>query len=314
MTDCNVDTTVDRMPMTGTVVGYDPGGNGKHGFARATVRDGEIVCVTTKTLQTAEDVVRSILGGEKPLGLGVDTLTCWSTGRSGWRPADCWLRQRYPAVKKAIVAPNSLFGAMSVNGMAVLLTVRQAFPGIFVTETHPKVLYYALVQTALRLQRPKHIRHERPPELMARRQGRTSERARVGRRHLDSPGRPWTQWVMAGPTHSADQVRRTSGAAVRQDDLHVARTKPHPAYRLAAKFLQDQLGSRLATLGVVGLRVFTILLGYRPVFAHIADDARLLIPARAAMELIATATASSWPAKFSGVVGECIIDIFLGVR
>ena len=28
MTDCNVDTTVDRLPMTGTVVGYDPGGNG----------------------------------------------------------------------------------------------------------------------------------------------------------------------------------------------------------------------------------------------------------------------------------------------
>ena len=129
--------------MTGTVVGYDPGGNGKHGFARATVRDGEIVCVTTKTLQTAEDVVRSILGGEKPLGLGVDTLTCWSTGRSGWRPADCSLRQRYPAVKKSIVAPNALFGAMSVNGMAVLVTVRQALPDIFVTETHPKVLYYA---------------------------------------------------------------------------------------------------------------------------------------------------------------------------
>ena len=131
------------MPMTGTVVGYDPGGNGKHGFARARVRDGEIVCVTTKTLQTAEDVVRSILGGEKPLGLGVDTLTCWSTGRSGWRPADRWLRDRYRDVQKAIVAPAGLFGAMSVNGMAVLVTVRQACPGIFVTETHPKVLYYA---------------------------------------------------------------------------------------------------------------------------------------------------------------------------
>ena len=57
------------MPMTGTVVGYDPGGNGNHGFARATVRDGDIVCVTTKTLQIAEDVVRSILGGEKPPGI-----------------------------------------------------------------------------------------------------------------------------------------------------------------------------------------------------------------------------------------------------
>ena len=131
------------MPMTGTVVGYDPGGNCKHGLARATVRDGDIVCVTTKTLSTVEDVVESILI-EPPLGLGIDTLTCWSTGRSGWRPADRWLRQRYCAVKKSVQAPSSIYGAMSVNGMAVLVAVREAFPDIFVTETHPKVLYYAL--------------------------------------------------------------------------------------------------------------------------------------------------------------------------
>ena len=128
--------------MTGTVVGYDPGGNGKHGFARATVRDGEIVSVTTKTLRHAEDVIASILEIETLVGLGIDTLTCWGTGRSGWRPADYWLRDRYRDVQKAIVAPAGLFGAMSVNGMAVLVTVRQACPDIFVTETHPKVLYY----------------------------------------------------------------------------------------------------------------------------------------------------------------------------
>lgn len=133
--------------MTGTVVGYDPGGNGRHGFARAFVRGGKIVGpVATETLQTAEEVVRSILGGENPLGLGIDTLTCWSTGHGGWRPADRWLRQHphYGAVKGAIIAPGGLAGAMCLNGMAVLVAVRQAFPDIFVTETHPKVLYYAL--------------------------------------------------------------------------------------------------------------------------------------------------------------------------
>ena len=130
--------------MTGTVVGYDPGGNCKHGLAQAMVRDGAIVSVATKTHRHAEDVVASILGIETPLGLGIDTLTCWGTGRSGWRPADCWLRQRYPAVKESIVAPNSLWGAMSVNGMAVLVAVRRVRSGIFVTETHPKVLCYAL--------------------------------------------------------------------------------------------------------------------------------------------------------------------------
>ena len=133
----------EAMPMTGTVVGYDPGGNWKHGLARATVRDGDIVSVTTETLRHVEDVVASILDIETPLGLGIDTLTCWGTGRGGWRPADRWLRQRYPDVQKSILAPNSLYGAMSVSGMAVLVAVRQACPGIFVTETHPKVLYYA---------------------------------------------------------------------------------------------------------------------------------------------------------------------------
>ncbi len=129
--------------MTGTVVGYDPGGNCKHGLAWATVRHGRIVSVTTETLANVEEVLASI-PKIQPLGLGIDTHTCWSTGPSGWRPADRWLRCRYPDVRNSILAPGSLHGAMSVNGMALLVAVRQAFPGIFVTETHPKVLYHAL--------------------------------------------------------------------------------------------------------------------------------------------------------------------------
>ena len=125
------------------VIGYDPGGKGKHGVAQATVRDGEILNVTTTTFNAVEDVVALILKNGTPLGLGVDTLTCWATGPSGWRPADRWLRQHYDYVKNSVAAPNSLYGAMSINGMAMLVAVRQAFPNVFVTETHPKMLYYA---------------------------------------------------------------------------------------------------------------------------------------------------------------------------
>lgn len=139
----SVSLTPQSTPLTGTVVGYDPGGNGKHGFAWARVENGNIVTVTTKTLHSVEDVVLCVLDIEEPLGLGIDTLTCWGTGRSGWRPADRWLRERYPDVRESIQAPNSLYGAMSVNGMAVLVALRQAFPDIFVTETHPKVLYHS---------------------------------------------------------------------------------------------------------------------------------------------------------------------------
>ncbi|MDE2676547.1 MAG: hypothetical protein OXI76_01430 [Gemmatimonadota bacterium] len=130
--------------MTGTVVGYDPGGNGKHGLAWATVRDGRIDSVTTKTLGNVEEVLASIRKIGTLLGLGIDTLTCWGTGDGGWRPADRRLRRNYDAVKRSVIAPNSLAGSMIVSGMAVLLAVRRALPGVFVTETHPKVLYYEL--------------------------------------------------------------------------------------------------------------------------------------------------------------------------
>lgn len=140
--------------MTGTVVGYDPGGNGKHGVAQATVRDGVIECVITRTLDRVEDVIEWVTCAETLLGLGVDTLTCWGTGSSGWRPADRWLRGRYPEVVGSVLAPNSLHGSMSVNGMALLVTVRRAFPDIFVTETHPKVLYHALCKKCYAFEGP----------------------------------------------------------------------------------------------------------------------------------------------------------------
>ena len=127
--------------MNGIVIGYDPGGNGKHGMAQAIVRDGNVLNLTTTTLDDVEDVVSFVLNIGTPLGVGIDTLTCWSTGPSGWRPADHWVRQRYADVQNSVAAPNSLYGSMSVGGMALLVAVRQAFPDIFVTETHPKVLY-----------------------------------------------------------------------------------------------------------------------------------------------------------------------------
>ena len=128
--------------MTGTVVGYDPGGNGTHGLARLAVREGVAESVTLSTHASAEDVLRA-LGTNRLLSVGVDTLTAWSTGPSGWRPADRWLRARYPEVRPSVAAPNSLYGSMSLGGMAVLLDLRRQ-PDLLVTEAHPKVLWWAL--------------------------------------------------------------------------------------------------------------------------------------------------------------------------
>jgi hypothetical protein len=101
--------------------------------------------IETDLLPSAEDVISWFHErSRKPSGIGIDALTCWSTGRSGWRPADLWLKDHYPAVRASVASPNSLHGAMSLNGMAVLLALRADCPELLVTETHPKVLHWHL--------------------------------------------------------------------------------------------------------------------------------------------------------------------------
>jgi hypothetical protein len=130
--------------LSGIVVGYDPGGNGAHGFAELRVENGEARALSTRTLETAEEVISIIEQMPFLTALGVDTLTCWGTGVSGWRPADHWLRNRYKPVQNSVVTPNFLSGSMGLNGMGVLIAARRRFGDVLVTETHPKVLYWKL--------------------------------------------------------------------------------------------------------------------------------------------------------------------------
>lgn len=97
-----------------------------------------------RCLGTVEEVLRWAEGIEDLIGVGVDTLSCWSTGQSGWRAADLWLRDKYREVQNSIVTPNFLSGSMSLNGMSTLISLRQQNQTISITETHPKVLYWAL--------------------------------------------------------------------------------------------------------------------------------------------------------------------------
>ena len=138
----------DVKKINGAIVGYDPGGNWRHGFALLRIFDGKPASISTKTLPNSEAVIAAIkkIPTEAILGLGVDMLSCWCTGSGGWRPADIWLREKYPAVRKGIIAPNALFGAMVINGMSVLIEAANTYRGITLSETHPKVLYYALTQ------------------------------------------------------------------------------------------------------------------------------------------------------------------------
>jgi len=126
------------------IVGYDPGGDGAHGLALLSLADGRPKTVRTCTFQTTHQVIEYIEGLGPVAALGVDTLTCWSTGQGGWRPADRWLRNRYRNVQSSVMTPNGLAGSMGLNGMSVLIAARCRYPDVAIVETHPKVLYWAL--------------------------------------------------------------------------------------------------------------------------------------------------------------------------
>jgi len=130
-----------------TVIGYDPGGDGAHGLAVLRFQGSTVIEVTTRTLPTADAVLSEIGLTDNLAAIGIDSLTCWSTGRCGWRPADRWLRERFKDVSNSVTSPNSLYGSMCLNGMGVLIGARQKFRQLPVTETHPKVLYRHLAQT-----------------------------------------------------------------------------------------------------------------------------------------------------------------------
>jgi hypothetical protein len=136
-----------KPSMDGIVAGYDPGGNGCHGVALLTVSKGLPVKITADLVSNAEDAIEFFEQHGPIFAIGVDTLTCWSTGAGGWRPADRWLRQNYPGARNSVVTPNGLFGSMGLNGMAVLIAMRAADPSLWISETHPKVLHWHLTKT-----------------------------------------------------------------------------------------------------------------------------------------------------------------------
>ena len=128
--------------MTEIYLGFDPGGDGRFGVA---LLGGD--CIRTETVSTVDDAIDWSVGEcglRQPVAAGIDTLLHWSTAKSGMRPCDLRLRTKYPAAKNSVMAPNSLYGAMAIGGMALAMRLRQLWPEIVLNETHPKVLLHAL--------------------------------------------------------------------------------------------------------------------------------------------------------------------------
>jgi len=131
-------------------LGFDPGGRGAFGVALLQENRAGPALATVDCATEAVKWVRDKIGHSSPSAVGIDTLMFWSGGLGGWREADKWLRQRYAKAAGGVIAPNSLWGSMVMQGMALAMLIRRCWPEVRITETHPKMLYYACANCASR--------------------------------------------------------------------------------------------------------------------------------------------------------------------
>jgi predicted nuclease with RNAse H fold len=122
-------------------IGADPGG--LRNFGVAILRgDGS---VHTFCVDCADHAIAGICERVEtaPAGVGVDAPLWWSSGNSGGRIADEWLRKKYCLKGGNVQAANSLRGAALIQGAMFVHRIRAKFPGVPVTETHPKAVLMA---------------------------------------------------------------------------------------------------------------------------------------------------------------------------
>ena len=120
-------------------VGADPGGKGAFGLAFVDV-SGAVRC---ETVSSVDEAVQTITAMGKPLGLGIDAPMWWSAGEGGGRRADARLRKRYGISGGTVQSGNSLRGAALIGGALLASRIREQFPGLRITESHPKALLLA---------------------------------------------------------------------------------------------------------------------------------------------------------------------------
>jgi hypothetical protein len=121
--------------------GADPGGKGAFGVAKL-YEDGAFA---TKTVSHADEAMEWLEA--EPCGAGIDAPLWWSSGKSGDRKADQFLRTRYNINSGTVQTANSLRGAALVQGVMLSIRLRERFPELPITEAHPKALLKALCLT-----------------------------------------------------------------------------------------------------------------------------------------------------------------------
>ena len=94
-------------------------------------------------VDAAVEIIRDHVNA-MPAGIGVDAPLWWSSGKGGLRKADQWIRRQYGLHPRNVQAVNSLWGSVLAQGMMFVTRIREVFPRVNISETHPKAVLVAL--------------------------------------------------------------------------------------------------------------------------------------------------------------------------
>jgi predicted nuclease with RNAse H fold len=123
-------------------IGVDPGGRDNFGVAILQPNSP----AKTWCVDCADKAVEIIAQntGSAPAGVGIDAPMWWSSGQSSDRLVDQWIRRKYGLSGGNVQSANSLRGAALVQGAMFAYRIRQLYPEINITESHPKAVWVAL--------------------------------------------------------------------------------------------------------------------------------------------------------------------------
>jgi len=123
-----------------TWIGVDPGGKGNFGLV--ILKDRTVFPYTVDYVDEAiKEICRHKLQAIE--GIGVDAPLWWSSGKSGLRHADELIRSTYNLTSGQVQAVNSLRGACIAQGLLFVERIREIYPEVQITETHPKAVLKA---------------------------------------------------------------------------------------------------------------------------------------------------------------------------
>ena len=131
------------------ILGFDPGGGGNFGWSICPVVGGQLIPppqtgLANHAMHAIQSLQQALPNNANILAAGIDAPLLWSN--AGNRNVDGILRGALGALENnpfpipSVLAVNSLWGSVTVQGVLVAHHVAVAWPGVVLTESHPRAL------------------------------------------------------------------------------------------------------------------------------------------------------------------------------